>query len=101
MNAREQGELNLIKSLLQSYYSIVKKQVSDQVPKSIMYFLVNQSKNAIQSELVSSLYKEGQFEELLAESPEIAHKRRQCRELISIMKKALQIVTEVRDFKVN
>jgi len=94
MSQREQGEVNIIKSLLKSYFSIVKKQIADQVPKAIMHFLVNQSKDRIQSELVSALYKEGEFEALLSESPEIAEKRRQCRELLKVMKKALEIVNE-------
>jgi len=98
MSAREQGEVRIIKSLLESYFNIVKKQVADQTPKAIMHFLVNQTKEHIQSELVSKLYKEGQFEALLSESPEVAHKRKQCRDLLVVMKKALEIVSEVRDY---
>jgi len=100
MSAREQGEVNIIKSLLKSYFSIVKKQIADQVPKAVMHFLVNQSKDRIQSELVSALYKEGEFEALLSESPEVAEKRRQCRDLLKVMKKAVEIVNEVRDIKI-
>ena len=45
--------------------NIVRKNVQDSVPKAIMAFLVNHTKNDIQSELVRSLYKEELFEELL------------------------------------
>jgi len=38
-------ETIIIQNLIQSYYSIVKKNVADLVPKTIMAFLVNESKN--------------------------------------------------------
>ncbi len=47
----------IIKSLIWSYFNIVRKNVQDSVPKTIMAFLVNHTKNDIQSELVRSLYK--------------------------------------------
>jgi len=100
MNAREAAEVKIIKNLLSSYFAIVKKSVLDSIPKAIMHFLVNQSKTHIQSELVGSLYKEGKFDALLSENPEIAMKRKQCRELLNVLKRALEIVGEVRDFKV-
>ena len=45
-------------NLLSSYFDIVRKNIQDTVPKAIMYFLVNASKENIQNELVRSLYKE-------------------------------------------
>ena len=47
-----------IENLLSSYFDIVRKNIQDTVPKSIMYFLVNESKETIQNELVRNLYKE-------------------------------------------
>ncbi len=48
-----------------SYFDIVRKNVQDLVPKSIMHFLVNQAKDNIQNELVANLYKEEYFDTLL------------------------------------
>lgn len=56
---RERTEIELIKSLIISYFSIVRKNVADYVPKSIMSFMVNTAKDVIQRELVSQLYREG------------------------------------------
>ena len=43
--SRADMEVTLIKNLIVSYYSTVRKQINDSVPKSIMAFLVNKSKN--------------------------------------------------------
>jgi len=97
---REQVEINLIKILINSYFGIVKKNVIDSVPKAIMLLLVNQMKDSLQAELVYALYNEAQFSELLQENPDVEQKRRMCIELLKVLKKSLEIVNEVRDFKI-
>lgn len=44
-NSRVFMETIIIQNLIQSYFAIVKKNVADLVPKTIMAFLVNESKN--------------------------------------------------------
>ncbi len=44
-------------SLLGSYFNICRKNIGDTIPKSVMHFLVNESKFNLQNELVSALYK--------------------------------------------
>ena len=58
--------------MIQSYFAIVKKNIADLVPKTIMAFLVNESKNIAQRELVSDIYKQGNLEELMVEDPVIS-----------------------------
>lgn len=77
----------MIKNLIVSYFNIVKKNINDSVPKTIVSFLVNrvkafillslyfniiviqtQSVNIAERELVSSLYKTEMFDELLSEN---------------------------------
>ena len=50
-------ETEIIKSLISSYFDIVKKNFIDLIPKTIIYFLVNQFKDNLQNELVSELYR--------------------------------------------
>jgi dynamin 1-like protein len=42
--ARVIMETRIIQNLIHSYYNIVKKNISDMIPKSIMAFLVNESR---------------------------------------------------------
>jgi dynamin 1-like protein len=39
--AREEAETELIKKLIISYFNVVKKNINDLVPKSIVTFLIN------------------------------------------------------------
>lgn len=94
---RESIETDVIKLLISSYFDIVKKTVKDTVPKSIMLFLVNKTKQEIQSELVRHLYKEDQFPLLLQEADDVAEKRQSCVKLIRLMRKALEVVSQIND----
>lgn len=97
-NAKEQFETEIIRNLLTSYFDIVRKNVCDSVPKAIMYFMVNTSKDNIQSELLRCLYREELFDELLEENPVIASKRKACQQMLEVLKRANDVLTEVRDF---
>ncbi|KAF0697684.1 Aste57867_11655 [Aphanomyces stellatus] len=95
---RERIETEIIKSLLASYFDIVRKNFLDLVPKTIMCFMVNHAKDQVQNQLVSTLYKEEKLGELLRESGDIASRRANCSEMRTLLSKALDIVNEVRDF---
>ncbi|KAG1126176.1 hypothetical protein G6F61_002193 [Rhizopus arrhizus] len=69
---KEELEIQLIRTLITSYFNIVKKNIQDLVPKSIMHLLVNHSRESIQNRLVSTLYKEEIFDELLQEDETIS-----------------------------
>lgn len=64
---REQTETDMIKRLIVSYFNVVKKNINDSIPKSIVTFLVNHCRNSCEKILVSNLYSEDQFEGLLLE----------------------------------
>lgn len=55
----------MIKRLITSYFNVVKKNVNDSVPKTVVTFLVNHCKNSCEKILVNSLYVESEFESLL------------------------------------
>ncbi|CDJ61057.1 dynamin-like protein, putative [Eimeria maxima] len=94
---REQIETELIKSLLWSYFQIVRKNVADAVPKAIMYFMVNTAKDVLQRELVAQLYREELFGELMKEAGDISAKRQQCKQLLKSIRSALEIISQVRE----
>merc|ERR1712003_495145 len=98
---REKLELLVIKRFIRSYFGIVKKNIADLVPKSIMFMLGNKSKQRLQQDLALALYKEEQFADLLSENPEIARKRKAANDLLKILQKALQIISEVSDYRIS
>jgi dynamin 1-like protein len=97
MTDREKVETEIIKSLLASYFDIVKKNFMDLVPKTIMHFLVNTFRDSLQNELVGELYKEDAMGNLMRETDDVAQRRKACREVKDLLGRAMEIVNEVRD----
>lgn len=97
MRVVESRECEIIRYLIRSYFSIVKKSIQDTVPKAIMHCLVNYTKDNLQSELVAHLYKAEKFSSLLQESEHIATGRKTATEMLQALQKANQIINEIRD----
>jgi len=91
---KDDFETQLIRSLITSYFSIVRKTLRDLVPKAIMHLLVNYSKEALQNRLVQTLYEEDLFSSLLSEDPVISSERDKCTALLEVYKKAHQVISE-------
>ena len=64
-------ETKVIKNLIQSYFDLVKKNIADMVPKTIMCFLITESRKKAQAELVELIYKRSNLNELVVEDPMI------------------------------
>lgn len=95
VSEREFTEIEVIKLLIQSYFSIVKRTIIDMVPKCIMLNLVVWSREEMQRGLLSELYKEDLIAELLAESPDTVSRRSECKKMISALEKADEIVSTI------
>jgi dynamin 1-like protein len=98
---RELIETVVIKKLLESYFSIVRKNLGDSVPKTIMTFLVIKSKDSLLRTLIASLYDEEKLDYLLHESGELHRQRQQCKEAIEQLRQASQVLSEVRELSAN
>lgn len=95
LSEREEMETELIRRLISSYFNIVRETIADQVPKAIMHLLVNYSRDEVQNRLVSELYKEDLFGDLLYEDDNIKKEREKCEKLLATYKEAARIVGEV------
>merc|ERR1712166_1253339 len=100
LTEREQREVDILKTLLRSYFTIVKKTIADSVPKTIMHFLVSQARSSIQTTLVTRLYKDDLLNTLLEENQNLVKARAKCKEAQGLLSKAQLILTEVREFSV-
>ncbi|KAI0012885.1 Dynamin central region-domain-containing protein [Xylariaceae sp. FL0662B] len=92
---REAMESELIRALISSYFNIVRETIADQVPKAVMHLLVNHCKDVVQNRLVSELYKETLFEELLYEDDGVKKEREKCEKLLQTYREAAKIIGEV------
>ncbi|KAJ2793207.1 Dynamin- GTPase protein [Coemansia helicoidea] len=92
---RDEMETSLIRSLISSYFAIVRKSVQDLVPKAIMHLLVNEVCGNMQNRLVEELYREPLSTELLQEDPALVAERDQCAAMLGVYKKAFAIINEV------
>ena len=98
-NPRVIMETIIIQNLIQSYFAIVKKNIADLVPKTIMAFLVNKSVSIAQSELVSDIYKMGSLDDLLIEDPLIAQTRTLRKKEVNALRTAQLCLNEASQYK--
>ncbi|KAF7727940.1 Dynamin- GTPase protein [Apophysomyces ossiformis] len=92
VSEREEMEVQLIRNLITNYFTIVRKNIQDLVPKAVMHLLVNYSRESVQNRLVTSLYKQDLFAELLQEDEGMAAERAKCKALLDVYKQAFEIV---------
>lgn len=92
---RETMETEVIKLLISSYFNIIKSTMVDLVPKAIMLNLVRQSREEIQTQLLSQMYRPERISDLLKESEFTVQRRRECQRMVESLQKAAEIVASV------
>lgn len=95
MTEREQMETEVIKLLIDSYFNIVKRTVTDLVPKAVMLKLITRSKDEIQKELLSKLYNAQDLPDLVKENELTVQKRKECKKMVEVLMNASEIVSSV------
>ena len=92
-SSREWMEINIIKNLIVSYFNVVKKTFCDMVPKTIMCFLVNKTKEISEQDMIAQLYKSNEdVKKLLQEDPAICEKRKELKDNLAFLKSSLNIL---------
>lgn len=94
-DSKDQMECRIMYKLIESYFQVVRETVSDQVPKAIMHFMVNSAKSKIQSCLITELYKEDLFDELLYEDKQVVQERQKLLDTLDTYKEASKVISEV------
>ncbi|KAJ7230523.1 Dynamin central region-domain-containing protein [Mycena pura] len=95
LTLREEMETSLIRSLIASYFGIVRQSIQDLVPKAIMHFLVNHTADHVQNRLVASLYKPELFQEMLHEDESLVAERARVKALLDAYKEAFKTLSDV------
>ncbi|CCJ31013.1 unnamed protein product [Pneumocystis jirovecii] len=95
LSERETIETEVIKLLINSYFNIVRRTMTDMVPKAIMYNLVMYSKEGMQKELLENLYKTDVLDDILKESEYTIQRRKECVRMVESLTQASEIVASV------
>uniref|UniRef100_UPI0037E76C76 dynamin 3a isoform X1 n=1 Tax=Semicossyphus pulcher TaxID=241346 RepID=UPI0037E76C76 len=88
-------QVETIRSLVDSYMSIIYKTVKDLMPKTIMHLMVNNVKEFISSELLAQLYALGEGAALMDESPEQQQHREEVLCKHTALKEALSVIGQI------
>ncbi|TLD31034.1 hypothetical protein PspLS_02595 [Pyricularia sp. CBS 133598] len=96
LSEREAMEVEVIKLLIASYFNIVKRTMIDMVPKAIMLNLVQYTKENMHAELLASMYKNEQLDDLLKESDYTIRRRKECQQMVESLSRAQEIVGQVQ-----
>merc|ERR1719412_3395408 len=95
MDPQLERQVETIRNLVDSYMKIVTKTCRDLVPKSIMYLMINDVKQFINSELLAQLYATGDTHSMMEESADEAIKREEMLRQYHACKEALRIIGDV------
>ncbi|KAF9483003.1 hypothetical protein BDN70DRAFT_800459 [Pholiota conissans] len=95
LTMREEMETQLIRSLIASYFNIVRQSIQDIIPKAIMHFLVNHTAQQVQNRLVASLYKPELFADMLNEDEALVAERTRVKALLDAYKEAFKTLSDV------
>jgi len=87
-------ELQFIKGLINAYFNIVKRNLIDYIPKTIITLLVNESCDICDKELVTRLYKEDKISELLTKDDNLVKKQSEIEYDLNMLHKCRGILDE-------
>jgi len=89
-------DTELVCTLLESYFGIVKKNIRDTVPKAVMHFLVMKTAENLHNHLVQTMYNDDALQKLLQESPEVTDKRANAKQQLDVLERASKIISDIR-----
>lgn len=91
---REKNEINLIKRMITSYFDVVKKNVNDLVPKTIITFFIKKTIDLAEKEMVHNLYDEKMIESVMKEDQDVVNQRGVIQSNISVLRECLVLMNE-------
>eukprot|EP00760_Papus_ankaliazontas_P025366 PhM_4_TR2671/c0_g1_i1/m.52724/K17065/DNM1L; dynamin 1-like protein len=100
LTEREANIHKILRSLIDSYFQVVKKTVQDQTPKVITFFLIMKLGDTIRNYLIERLYG-GNAEELLKESDEVVTRRKAANQMFKCLTAAKEVLNRIRDVKIH
>lgn len=91
---RERNEINLIKRMINSYFDVVKKNVNDLIPKTVITFFIKKTIDLAEKEMVHNLYDEKLIESVMREDQDIVTQRKAVQANVDLLKQCLVLMSE-------
>jgi len=88
-------QVETIRNLVDSYISIVIKNLKDQVPKMIMYHMLNATRSFIAEELLAQIYSEVNISSAMEESPEELERKSEMLNIFHSLQEAVKIIGDI------
>lgn len=95
LGMREKIECEILFRLLISYFEIVKKNISDMIPKAVSYLLIDKLKVKLTSYLINELDSEAKIKQLSQVAPEVAQKRTQLKKTLNLLDDSMSILSDL------
>ncbi|XP_030853444.1 dynamin-1 isoform X3 [Strongylocentrotus purpuratus] len=95
MDPQLERQVETIRNLVDSYMSIISKQIKDMVPKTCMALMINDTKEFILSEMLAHLYSNQDQGSLMEESADEAQRRDEMLRMYQATKEALRIIGDI------
>lgn len=100
MTNHQNAELRDLVQIGSRYFDLIRSQVKDMIPKAIVKFLINKSTEMLRPRMIEEIFNSGHMVQLMQEDPSITRKRIACQQIVTALRKASQILLEVRTLKV-
>lgn len=103
----EQLRVDIVRQLLPSYFNLVRRNMTDGVPKTIMLCLVNEVKEQMQNACLDVLYKRDEntgknyVDSLLQEDEGFLQQKQRCQDFLKLLGDAAKVVREVQGMSVG
>ena len=103
-NAEQHSELqnrmmNDYRSIAQDYFNIIREQIKDIIPKTIIHLVLIKSTQMLRPAMIRDVFNSTGTVELAQEDPAITKKRISCRAIVQALQRAQEILLEVRSVK--
>lgn len=95
ISKRERNEIELIKQMLFNYFEVVKKNICDYIPKIIFTLLVGKTIEMCETEIIRSLYRPEEIDNLLKENSEASEHRNMLLSEIEDLKNCLKFLNSI------
>jgi len=100
LTSHHSNEMSDLKQIGTKYYDLIRLQIMDLVPKAVVKFLVNQSSQMLRPRMIEAIFNSNELIQLLQEDPAITRKRIACQQMVDALRKAQNILNEVRTLKI-